>query len=228
MRFPRHVEAPARDHITASRKWAQWSRSLADKTALQDLPFVLLVTGLMTQFMGIYVVLYYINLLATERMNVSSSIASQSLTIVNGASTVGRILPSILADRIGPVHILGLTAFLSSAMTFCLLAVYDTAPLIIWSVAFGSCAGAFMGLPAAGLVSISNSTSNIGKRLGMTLGTVGCGVLIAEPIAGAILVAPSGGWVGLVAWSASLMLAGYVLLTAARIRKTGSKLLVRI
>jgi hypothetical protein len=85
-----------------------------------------------------------------------------------------------------------------------------------------------MGLPAAGIVSMSNSTNNIGKRLGMALGIMGCGVLFAEPIAGAILGAWGGGWVGLVAWSASLMVVGCIFMTAARITKAGSKIFVKI
>jgi hypothetical protein len=58
------------------------------------------------------------------------SLARQSLTIVNGASTIGRILPSALADYVGPVHILTLSALLSGLTTFCLLAAHHAAPLL--------------------------------------------------------------------------------------------------
>lgn len=200
-------------------------RKLVDASALRDTPFTFLLLSLLTTFMGIYTMLYYVNLLALERTEAGQKVASSILVIVNGASTVGRIAPSALADRVGPVHILSATAFFSGILVFCTLAIHMTAGIIVWAITFGSTAGAFMGLPAAGIVSVSNSRSNIGVRLGMTLGTVGCGVLVAEPIAGAILGRGNEGWLGLVAWSGSLMLVGFGLTIAARVSKVGWKLL---
>lgn len=206
----------------------RWFYSLVDRDALHDIPFVLLVAGALTTFMGIYVMLYYTNLMVAQRTTISVNLASQTLTMVNGASTVGRILPSILADYIGPVQILAMTAFLSGLLTFTSLAVNSAAGLIVWTIAFGSFSGAFMGLPVAGIVSISDSTQSIGKRIGMTLGTIGCGVLVAEPVAGAILNSGGGGWVGLVSWSASLMVGGCGFVVAARIKRVGFKPLRKI
>jgi predicted MFS family arabinose efflux permease len=198
-------------------------RNLVDATALRDVPFLFLIAGLLTTFMGIYTILYYIGLFTMERTSASAKLSSNVLVILNGASTVGRILPSALADIIGATHVLAATALFSGILAFCSLALEASASTVVWAIIFGSTAGAFMGLPAAGVVSISNSRSNIGARLGMTLGTVGCGVLVAEPIAGAILGRPGGGWLGLVSWSGALMLAGFLLLVTARISKVGCK-----
>jgi predicted MFS family arabinose efflux permease len=199
-------------------------RSLVDATALRDIPFLLLIAGLLTTFMGIYTILYYIGLFTLERTSVPANLSSNILVILNGASTVGRILPSALADVIGATHVLAATTLLSGILAFCAITLKASASTVIWAIIFGSTAGAFMGLPAAGVVSISNSRNNIGARLGMTLGSVGCGVLVAEPIAGAILGRPDGGWLGLVSWSGTLMLAGFLLLVTARISKVGYKI----
>ncbi|KAH8719546.1 major facilitator superfamily domain-containing protein [Phaeosphaeriaceae sp. PMI808] len=216
--------APSSSPLVSSAKFTQFCRNLVDATALGDVPFILLIAGLLTTFMGIYTILYYINLLAVERTSAADNLSSSILIILNGASTVGRILPSVLADRIGPTHVLAATAFFAGALAFCSLALETAASIVVWAIIFGSTAGAFMGLPAAGVVSVSNSRNNIGARLGMTLGAVGCGVLIAEPIAGAILGRPEGGWLGLVAWSGALMLAGFIFLVAARTTKVGWKI----
>jgi hypothetical protein len=131
--------------------------------------------------------------LNTDRTTVSRSLASQTLIIANGVSNVGRTMASAIVDLIGPVHILvmtvglAMTAGLSGLLTFCLLMVKHTAESVVWSIAFGSVAGTFMGLPAAGVINVSNSTDNLEKRPGMILGVVGRGILVAEPIAGAIL-----------------------------------------
>ncbi|KAF2438302.1 MFS general substrate transporter [Karstenula rhodostoma CBS 690.94] len=206
----------------------RWMPLLVDKDALRDLPLVLVVVGLMFSFMGIYVMLYYINLLAEQRTNTPHRLAEQTLTILNGASTVGRILPSVLADRIGAVHVLIMTSCISGVLAFSSYTLGHSVGLIIWSVAFGTFAGAFMALPAAGIVSVGRSRSNIGTKLGMTLGAVGCGVLLAEPVAGAILGAQGNGWLGFVAWSGSLMMAGCLSLLFARFRRIGIVVAVKI
>ncbi|KAF2702773.1 MFS general substrate transporter [Pleomassaria siparia CBS 279.74] len=192
MRFP-EARRPAHDsRSTSGRKrviklLAKWIPSLLDRAALHDTPFILLVIRSLTTLTGIYVMLYYINLLVAARTEVPQSLASQSPTFVNGASTVGRILPSFLADHIGPVHILAITAFLSSLLTFTSPSVHNSGALVVWAIAFGSFAGAFHGVARGG------------NR---------CGILVAEPVAGAILGTHGDGWVGLVGWSASLMMAG--------------------
>ena len=233
MRFPTRTpaddvadehDAPSSSPLVLSVLLTRFCRNLVDATALGDVPFILLIAGLLTTFMGIYTILYYINLFAMERASAADNLSSYILIIMNGASTVGRILPSALAGLIGPTHVLAATAFFTGVLAFCSLALESAASIIVWAIIIGSTAGAFMGLPAAGVVSVSNSRSNIGARLGMTFGTVGCGVLIAEPIAGAILGRPEGGWLGLVAWTGALMLAGSMFLVAARTAKVGCKL----
>ena len=195
-----------------------WIKQLIDTSTLRDWPFVLMIGGLLSTFMGIYIMLYYINLLAAERTSAPSNVTHQALTILNAASIVGRILPSALADQVGPTHVLAATALLPGILTFALLAVSSAAGLIPWTIVFGSVSGAFMGLPAAGVVSISNSRDNIGARLRLVPGVVGCGVLVAEPIAGDIL-SGNGGWVGLATWSASLMSVGGIFMVTARVSK---------
>lgn len=234
MRYPEPSAPSTPRSSTLSRRKGflktpmKWIHLLVDKDALRDLPLVLTVLGLLFSFMGIYVMLYYINLLAEQRTNAPPYLAEQTLTILNGASTVGRILPSVLADKIGAVHVLIITSCISGVLAFSSYALHHSVGLIIWSVTFGTISGAFMALPAAGIVSVSRSRSNIGTKLGMTLGTVGCGVLVAEPVAGAILGSQNGGWLGLVSWSGSLMMAGSLALVFARARRTGYVVAVKI
>jgi predicted MFS family arabinose efflux permease len=199
---------------------SQLFHELVDTSALQDKPYLLLNCGLLAGYMGIYIILYYINLYALERTAITTSLASYILVILNATSTVGRIAPSALADRIGATHVLGVTTLISALLVFCLLAVNNSPGLVIWAVVFGAAAGAFMALPAAGVVSVSAQRTRIGARLGMTLGIVGCGVLVAEPIAGAILRG-NGRWAGLVGWCGGLLVLGALSLGGARLSKVG-------
>jgi hypothetical protein len=68
-----------------------------------------------------------------------------------------------------------------------------------------------MSLPAARVVSVSRSRSDISVRLGMTPDAVSCGVWIAEPIAGAILSRSDNKFLNPVACASALMLSGFIL-----------------
>ncbi|KAK7741826.1 hypothetical protein SLS53_004891 [Cytospora paraplurivora] len=206
--------------VMRSRAPPRPMQGLVDRTAFRDAPYLLLNLGLFFGFMGLYVVFYYIQLLALARTTVSSTLADYLLVIINGSSLFGRLIPGYYADRIGSINVQTSVALMSAILTFCLLAIRDTPGLIVFSVLYGFAAGAFMGLPAAGVVSLSADKSKIGTRLGMTLLLVGIGVLVSSPIAGAIL-GEDQNWVGLIVWCGVLLVASSVSMAASRIVKVG-------
>ncbi|KAK2808332.1 hypothetical protein FQN49_008727, partial [Arthroderma sp. PD_2] len=167
---------------TSKRKY-----SLVDKTAFRDRPYILLNTGLIFGFTGLYIIFYYIQLYALEESSISTVLESYLLVIINASSLPGRLIPGFYADRIGSINVQTIVAFISAVLTFCLIAIKNSAGLVVFCIIYGFSAGAFMGLPAAGVVNLSADKSKIGARLGMTLAVVGCGVLVGNPIAGAIL-----------------------------------------
>ncbi|KAG8162282.1 hypothetical protein KVR01_008047 [Diaporthe batatas] len=197
---------------------AAWS--IVDRAALTDAPYLLLNLGLALGFMGLYIVLYYIQLFALDRTDVSPGLSRYLLVVINGCSILGRTVPGYYADKIGSINVQTMAAFLSAVLTFCLLAIRTAPGLVVYCVLIGVCAGTFMGLPAAGVVSLSADKSKIGTRLGMTLATVGVGVLVSNPIAGAI-VGRGRDWVGLVCWCGALMAASTLALVASRVVKVG-------
>ncbi|KAJ6779799.1 hypothetical protein PWT90_01491 [Aphanocladium album] len=195
-------------------------RKLIDTAAFRDVPYQLLNAGLTFGFMGLYIVFYYIELFALDRTNVSSSLANYLLVIINVSSLPGRIIPGYYADKIGSINVQTTVAFFSAILTFCLYAIHNTAGLVVFSIIYGFFSGAFMGLPAAGIVSLSDDKSKIGIRIGMTLGTVGFGVLVSNPIAGAI-VGHNNNWIGLISWCGALLFASSICLVASRVSKVG-------
>lgn len=170
--------------------------------------------------MGFYIVFYYVELLALARTNISPGVASYLLVIINASSLFGRLIPGYYADKIGSINVQASVTFASAVLTFCLLAIRTTAGLVVFSVLYGFMAGAFMGLPAAGIISLSPDKSKIGTRLGMTLGFIGFGVLVSNPIAGAIL-GDSQNWVGLTVWCGVLLSTSFVSLVVSRVLKVG-------
>ena len=70
------------------------------------------------------------------------------------------------------------------------------------------------------MTGLSVSTPHlIGTRLGMATSFAGVGLLLGNPIAGAIL--ESGGWVGLQVWAGSLIVASVFCVVCARILRFG-------
>ncbi|KJZ79181.1 hypothetical protein HIM_01332 [Hirsutella minnesotensis 3608] len=210
--------------VMKSRAPPRRARSLVDADAFRDMPYLLLNTGLLFGFMGLYIAFYYIELFALDQTDVSDGLANYLLVIINVSSLPGRLIPGYYADKIGSINMQASVALMSAVLTFCLLAIRTTPALVVFSVLYGFFAGAFMGLPAAGVVSLSADKSNIGTRLGMTLATVGFGVLVSNPIAGAIL-GPGKNWTGLISWCGALLLASTVSMAASRIAKVGPGLL---
>lgn len=194
--------------------------SLIDKRAFRDTPYMLLNLGLVFGFMGFYVIFYYIQLYALDETSVPARLASYMLVIVNAGSLPGRLIPGYYADRIGSINVQTAVALIGAILTFCLTAIKNTAGLVVYSILYGFAAGAFMGLPAAGVVRLSADKSKIGTRLGMTLATVGCGVLVSNPIAGAVLNG-RGGWLGLVMWCGALLAVSSIGMAASRVCKVG-------
>ncbi|KAL4942942.1 hypothetical protein BDV06DRAFT_221701 [Aspergillus oleicola] len=194
--------------------------NLVDRAAFKDAPYILLNLGLIFGFMGFYIVFYYIQLYAREEGSISTNLESYLLVILNASSLIGRCVLGYYADCIGALNVQALVVLAGAILTFCLIVIQSPAALVVFCVIYGISAGAFMGLPAAAVVNLSGDRSKIGARLGMTLAVVGCGVLVSNPIAGAILDG-SGGWVGLIGWCGALLVASFLSLVASRTWKLG-------
>lgn len=94
---------------------------------------------------------------------------------------------------------------------------------MVYSILFGFTAGTFTYLPATGVVHPSDDKTKIGKHLGMVLAYVGVGVLVGNPIAGAIL-GRNGNWTGLITFCAPLLVILGGSIVVSRVMKVGWRL----
>jgi hypothetical protein len=107
---------------------------------------------------------------------------------------------------------------MSAIPTFCLLAIRTVPALVVFGVVSGFSAGAFIGLPAAGIAMLAAGRSKIGTRVGTTLAFVGFAVLVNNPTAGAILGADQN-LVGLIVSCGVLFVASTISMATSRILK---------
>ncbi|KAI0146896.1 major facilitator superfamily domain-containing protein [Xylariaceae sp. FL1272] len=179
------------------------SRSIIDRTAFTDLPYMLLNL-----------------LLAVARTNIPNNLSNNLLIIINAGSLVGRVVLGYFADTVGSINMQTAVALVASVLTFSLLATHTPAAFVVVAALFGVASGTFLGLPVASIVRVSSDPSKIGTRLGMTLAIVGVGSLISYPIAGAILGSDEH-WLGLILFAGLLLTASTVVLGTTRVIKLG-------
>ncbi len=198
-------------------------RRLLNVDVLKELPFLLFNLGTFFGFMGIYVAYFYIQLYAIEvAPQVPSTVATNLLTIIN-AGSVGRIIPNLIADRLGPLNTQIPSVTIAAILALCWLRIKDTAGLIVFCLLHGFFSGTFVSMQGPTVVSLCPELSTVGTRIGMVLAFSGMGLLVGSPVAGVIL-RNQGGWMGLQLWSGAIILTSALCMLAARVAKAGFKL----
>ena len=202
-------------------------RRLLDWKLLNDKPFLLLMTGMLFGYTGIYVSFFYIQIYALAECNTSANLASYLLTITNAGSLFGRLLPNYLADNYtGPMNMHISFTVAAALLAFCWIAIKNTPGIVVFGVLYGFFSGTFVALGAPIVFSLTEDPSTVGTRLGMLTGMCGIGLLVGNPIAGAIL--DQGSWVGLQAWAGCVILAAAVLISWARLARYGTSLRIKV
>ena len=172
-------------------------------------------------FVGFYNFLVYIQPYAIETGAVSDNIAFYLLAILNATSSLGRLLPGLAADYIGPVNMMTPCLAATTAVTFCWIAAKSMAGIVSLSALYGFFSGGFVSLVGVGIISISKDAPNIGARLGMCFGAESVGLLIGTPLGGAILSRSS--YLGLQIFSGMCLAISTILFATVRLLDSGMK-----
>ena len=202
---------------------AMHRRAFFDSASLKNIPYIIFILGLFFGFMGIYVTFYYIQLYALERTDISPEMASYLLVFINASSVVGRILPNFVADNIGPLNVQFIFSVGIAILCLSWIAIRSSHGMIVFAVFYGLMSGSFTSLPGATVIGLSKDLSKIGAQLSMSFLPAACGLLIGEPIAGAILHGDRH-WIGLQIWIAALVTLSGLFSLSARFVHVGMKL----
>ena len=171
-------------------------RRYFDPAAFKDVPFVSFIFAGFFGSMGYYIPLLYLPIYAETSTSVKASgLAFYLLAIVNGTSTVGRILAGFAGARLGPLELTTLAVGACAILLFSWISVHSTAAIVVWSVFWGLASSIIVALPGAVIPLLCPSVSVIGTRTGMYWAVSGLGILIGSPIAGALIVYKSAGTV---------------------------------
>lgn len=193
-------------------------RRLLELSAFKEIPFLMFSIALFLGFMGLYIPFFYIQSFASENTNMSSDLAFYMLSILNAASVLGRVIPNFLADITGPLNILVPCCSISALLAFCWIAIDSTGGTIVFALLYGFFSGTFVSLPPTTVVSLSPSLGVVGTRMGMSFSFAAFGILVGNPVAGAIL--KSGGWQGVQIYCGVCVIAAAACCVASRLSKT--------
>ncbi|KAK4553601.1 hypothetical protein LTR86_009397 [Recurvomyces mirabilis] len=166
-------------------------RKFLDLSAFQEWPYIFFVAGNVCCFLGLYEPFFYIQSYAIQNNIANPNIAFYLLSIINAASTFGRIIPGYTADRVGPLNMIFPCTLLAGILCLCLAAAHSLGPVIAILVLYGFCSGTLVSLPPTIFVQLTKNRAVIGTRMGMGFAITSMGMLAGTPISGAILGASS-------------------------------------
>ncbi|CZT14716.1 related to monocarboxylate transporter [Ramularia collo-cygni] len=203
-------------------------RKLFDASAWRDGPYVLVAITSLLGYVGIYIPFFYMQVYATSGavMDVKASIIPYLLPLINVGYSIGRVVPGVVADRIGAFNTLIPCLLASGILAFCWNAVHSDAGLIVWCILFGFISAPLGSLDPATIVGVTPDLSALGVWMGMMFVPLGTGLLIGAPIGGAILDG-TGDYLYLQVFCGCALIGSSVALAASRILKTGVVLKVK-
>jgi MFS family permease len=154
--------------------------------AFKEARNILLIVSLFFMFLGMFTPLFFIPTYAVTR-GMDATLASYLLAIVNTASTFGRIIPGVLADKYGRLNILALGGIMTGIVIFCLNKAETTAALAVYSVAFGFFSGTIISGASAAFCLCLKDPRDIGTYMGMGMAVSSLAALIGPPVNGALV-----------------------------------------
>ncbi|KAJ9607746.1 hypothetical protein H2200_007824 [Cladophialophora chaetospira] len=160
---------------------------LFDPSAIKEMPFVILFAGLFFTFLGYWVPLIFVIPYAQFSIKTSVTYAFNLLAILNAGSCAGRVLPSVIAHRVGPAVVLSAGALCLGILIFAWIAIHETVGITIWAVLVGFASGITVAIPATVAPLMSPTPNVIGARTGMAWSGAAFAGLIGGPIAGALV-----------------------------------------
>ncbi|KAJ4368095.1 hypothetical protein N0V83_006450 [Neocucurbitaria cava] len=154
--------------------------------AWKEPKYVMLVAALFFMMMGMWTPIFYIPVYAVSR-GMGTALAAYLLAIINASSTFGRIIPGILADKLGRLNMFAFGGISTGIMVFCINEPTTNVAIIVYTVFFGFVSGTIISSASAAFSLCTKDPRNIGTYMGMGMGLSAFAVLLGPPINGALI-----------------------------------------
>ena len=162
-------------------------RRVLDFGAFRSPAFSIFTFATFFYFLGLYFPFLYVSAWAQHTLKLDASIASYLFSVLNGGSVFGRIIAGLVADRVGSLNAIIPCLLVTSVLAFAWISIKSLATLIIFCFFYGFFSGATISLPPTIVAAIAEDNTKVGTWMGMRFGFAALGLLVGNPIAGAIV-----------------------------------------
>lgn len=196
-------------------------------TPYTEMPFLLLAIGTWFIYIGGFIPFTFI-IVQARAQGMSTNLATYLVSILNAASTFGRIIPAHFGDLFGVFNIMILLTGFSAVTTLALwlpstvmASGHTNALIIVFTVFYGFASGCVFSIVPALIAKISPDIRKLGVRTGSLYALSATGVLIGSPIAGVIAAENGNGLLGLTLFSGAFLAVGTIFVVFSRLKQTG-------
>jgi predicted MFS family arabinose efflux permease len=195
---------------------------LVEWSAFKEATYAVFCVAIFLGFVGVWVAYFYLRPFARTVLHASERESFNLILLVNGVGIPGRLVPALVADRLlGPVNTFVPVMFFAGVLLFVWIAVDSVAGVTVFTIFYGFFGAGVQSLLQAGLASLVTDPKKAGIRIGMGFSVVGIASLMGSPIGGALIERASGVYLHAQVFAGSCMVAGSLVLVAARVSKTG-------
>lgn len=194
----------------------QTKRAFFDQSALTDKPYILFVMGCLLAFLGLYTTFFYLASYAVQEGITTEGTALYFVSILNGASVFGRVLPNIpcLTRRLGPLNMMVTSVASMAIIVLSFNAGPNLAGLLVMIILYGFFTGAFFTLQPTIFARLTEDPSRIGTRTGMASTVCSVGLLLGAPSGGGLW--RTYGFPASWAWSGATLASGAMVMAVSR------------
>ncbi|KAK1672756.1 major facilitator superfamily transporter [Colletotrichum godetiae] len=193
---------------------------LVEWAAFRESEYGFYAIGAFMCFWGTYFAFHFLAAFSRDVLGLSYIDSLDLLLVLNGVGALGRIIPAQIGDIIGTINTFAPMAFMTGTVMFCWIGVQNTTGLYVWAVFYGFAVGGIQSLFPSVLSSLTTDPQKQGTRMGMVFTVVSFASLTGSPIAGAIIDAMGGRYVGAQAFAGCCMILGMAFVLSARVCKT--------
>ncbi|KAK9332656.1 major facilitator superfamily domain-containing protein [Lipomyces starkeyi] len=190
--------------------------------------FALIVVGFFLVYWGLFVPIGFIPTHARVH-GFSGTMSDYLISIMNATSFFGRVIPGILADKLGRFNTFVACCTTAGVLTLALwLPATGHTPIILFAALFGFSSGASISLMPA-LVAEISPLHEIATRIGAMSAFASMAALSGLPIAGAILLREgNNSFTGVAIFGGVTLIAGSFVIGIARMRLSMGKLIATV
>ncbi|KZT25426.1 MFS general substrate transporter [Neolentinus lepideus HHB14362 ss-1] len=191
---------------------------IIDFRAFTDIRFALMAIGLWFNILSAFNPFFYVGLYGIVTAG-ESAVTPYLLAILCSTSIAGRVLPGIVADRVGRFNTITVATLVSGILSLAMWYTADSQAVVIaFAALYGFVSGPCFSLMPACVTQIS-PIEKVGARIGMLFGFLSTGALAGTPIGGVFIkVETRANFQHLILYTGVLGITGSVFLLAAKLK----------